>query len=86
MKKKTIICIIILIILGCALSGILLLINQHPKKTTSKEKDIQETELTKTQLVNGIEFTNIECTNDGYAYLIEYTMTNTTDEKIQLTE
>ena len=86
MKKKILICTIILIILVCSILGILILLQNQPAKTQSKENIKNETVLTKTQLVNGIEFTNIECTYDGYAYLIEYTMTNTTTERIQLTE
>lgn len=83
--KKIVICIIILIILSSASLGMFFL-KSHSTEIENKKPPKEEVTLTKTQLINGIKFTNIECNYNGYDYLIEYTIINTTNERINLTE
>lgn len=93
MKNKKIILIIILILLILVAVGIIITVNILNNKSETKNEDTPpETnevynyrqEIIEEKEVNGITFTNIDCYWDGTNSNISYTITNTTEETINL--
>ncbi len=96
-KKKILIISIILILIIIAI--IILILFKFPKNTkkTQNENNISNNDsssqdikynqnITKDKDINGILFTNINCSYDGYFSLLTYTITNNTNETINLNE
>lgn len=94
MKKKITLFILIGLMLLCIGFGIWyftkkndITSNQQPENSTSQEvKKNTNQEMIKNQTVDGIAFTNIQCTFDGSYSLLEYTITNQTEDRITLDE
>lgn len=93
MKKKKNLVIILLIL--CLLIGIASIIfiyrpskeQEKPQITSTEPTEIKQNNnknFTEDKVINDITFTNITCTYDGVNSLLEYTITNHTDETIHL--
>ena len=87
-KKKVIPVIIFLVILVVAVIVLLVLLRPFNKKDASPKKVIYNTneKVIEDKDVNGILFTDIQCSFDGESSLITYKIVNHTKEAIKLGE
>lgn len=90
MKKKVVLIILsILFLIGIILSILFFSNNQEDKINDDKDNEITDNiskELTKDQIINNISFTNIKCSFQGNYYLLEYTITNQNNDRVNIGE
>ena len=94
-KKRNILIILLIILILLAISIIIAVKTLSSNNESNKDPEIEipdpdegiynnRQEIIQSQEVNGITFTNIECYWDGTNTNISYTVTNTTDQTINI--
>ncbi len=91
-KKKKLLLIILGIVLLIGGASILLVHSlsqekepvQSPSPENPEVKQNMNSSFTEDKIINNITFTNINCTYDGVNSLLEYTITNQTNESVRL--